>query len=32
VFPFAGLVAFGFAWFTLVLLGDFLNAVSRVVK
>jgi len=32
VFPFAGLVAFGFAWFTLVLLADFLNAIVRVVK
>ena len=32
VFPFAGLVAFGFAWFTLVLLADFLNAIARVVK
>jgi len=31
-FPFAGLVAFGFAWFTLVLLADFLNAIVRVVK
>jgi len=31
-FPFAGLVAFGFAWFTLVLLADFFNAISRVVK
>jgi len=32
VFPFAGVVAFGFAWFTLVLLADFLNAIVRVVK
>jgi len=32
VFPFAGLVAFGFAWFTLILLADFLNAIVRVVK
>jgi len=32
VFPFAGLVAFGFAWFTLVLLADFLSAIVRVVK
>ena len=32
VFPFAGLVAFGFVWFTLVLLADFLNAIVRVVK
>jgi len=31
-FPFAGLVAFGFAWFTLVLLADFLNAMARGVK
>ena len=31
-FPFAGLVAFGFVWFTLVLLADFINAISRVVK
>ena len=31
-FPFAGLVAFGFVWFTLVLLADFFNAISRVVK
>ena len=31
-FPFAGLVAFGFAWFTLVLLADFLNAIARAVK
>jgi len=31
-FPFAGLVAFGFAWFTLVLLAEFLNAIVRVVK
>ncbi|MCJ7769830.1 MAG: TRAP transporter small permease [Dehalococcoidales bacterium] len=31
-FPFAGLVAFGFIWFTLVLLADFLNAISKVVK
>ena len=31
-YPFAGLVAFGFAWFTLVLLADFLNAIVRVVK
>lgn len=31
-FPFAGVVAFGFAWFTLVLLADFLNAIVRVVK
>jgi TRAP-type C4-dicarboxylate transport system permease small subunit len=31
-FPFAGLVAFGFTWFTMVLLADFFNAISRVVK
>lgn len=31
-FPFAGLVAFGFVWFTLVLLADFFNAIARVVK
>ena len=31
-YPFAGLVAFGFAWFTVVLLADFFNAISRVVK
>ena len=31
-FPFAGLVAFGFVWFTLVLLADFFKAISRVVK
>ena len=32
VFPFAGLVAFGFAWFAVVLLADFLNAIMRVGK
>jgi len=32
VYPFAGVVAFGFALFTLVLLADFFNAISRVVK
>ena len=32
VYPFAGLVAFGFALFVLVLLADFLKAVSGVLK
>lgn len=31
-FPFAGLVAFGFIWFTLVLLADFFNAISKAVR
>ncbi|MBA7624035.1 hypothetical protein ES703_31439 [subsurface metagenome] len=31
-FPFAGMVAFGFAWFTLVLLADFLKNLARAVK
>ena len=31
-YPFAGLVAFGFAWFTLVLLADFLNSLARGMK
>ena len=31
-FPFAGLVAFGFVWFTPVLLADFLNNLARAVK
>jgi len=32
VFPFTSLVAFGFAWFAVVLLIDLLNAVAGVVK
>jgi TRAP-type C4-dicarboxylate transport system permease small subunit len=32
VFPFAGLIAFGFAWFAVILLADFINAIFRMVK
>jgi TRAP-type C4-dicarboxylate transport system permease small subunit len=32
VYPFAGLVAFGFAWFAVVLLADMLGAAARVVR
>lgn len=32
VFPFASLVAFGFAWFAIVLLADLLNAIVSAMK